>query len=153
VTRHRANSARPSTKGQLRWRLTAKYQRAEDCPGGCTCAKETNSWSPSTNSARTPAKRWWYRHHRIPTVSPPDLYRTSLYRTVIARRANQRPRQWEQVPVISITDTVCRNPAFLAMPARNGAIAAVEASPTDPQLSHIRNATIASLSWLWAQAI
>jgi hypothetical protein len=34
------------------------------------------------------------------------------------------------------------------MPARNGAMAAVEASPTDPQLSHIRNATIASLSWL-----
>ena len=56
------------------------------------------------------------------------------------------PRQFEQVPVISITDIVYWNPAFLAAAASCWAKASVEDSPTMPQVLHIRKATSASLS-------
>jgi hypothetical protein len=130
-------------------------------PSGCICANEANSWNPSANSARIAPKRWWYRHHCIPTVpNPPRSDRRQSgsencgegklkrKQKAGAQGSRQPSRQWEQVPVISMTDMECRNPAFLATPARSCPMAAVDASPTAPQVSHIRNATIAPLSWL-----
>src|SRR5580700_7177915 len=60
--------------------------------------------------------------------------------------ARRSLRQFEQVPVISITDMVHWNPAFFAVAVSCWPKASVEASPTNPQVLHIRKATSASLS-------
>src|ERR1700730_1764313 len=60
--------------------------------------------------------------------------------------------QCVQVPVISTTDNFGAKPVARAAALRLCATGAAGISPTEPQRSQIRNATIAAASWSWAQA-
>src|SRR6266480_2926672 len=60
--------------------------------------------------------------------------------------------QCAQVPVISTTDIFAAKPVERAAALRLCASGAAGISPTEPQCSQIRNATIAAASWSWAQA-
>src|SRR3978361_418332 len=60
--------------------------------------------------------------------------------------------QCAQVPVISTTDSFGAKPVARAAALRLCATGAAGISPTEPQCSQIRNATIAAASWSWAQA-
>jgi hypothetical protein len=55
----------------------------------------------------------------------------------------------QRTPQSDVLDAPASATLCCSNPARKGAMAAVEASATDPQQSHIRNAANASLSWLW----
>src|SRR5882757_7138254 len=61
-------------------------------------------------------------------------------------------RQWAQVPVISTTESFGAKPVARAAALRLCATGTAGISPTEPQRSQIRNATIAAASWSWAQA-
>src|SRR6202162_793249 len=60
--------------------------------------------------------------------------------------------QCAQVPVISTTDNFGAKPVARAEALRLCATGAAGISPTEPQRSQIRNATIAAASWSCAQA-
>src|SRR5512136_2440874 len=60
--------------------------------------------------------------------------------------------QCAQMPAISTTDNFGAKPEARAAALRLCATGAAGISPTDPQASQIRNATIAAASWSWAQA-
>ena len=60
--------------------------------------------------------------------------------------------QCAQVPVISTTDNLGAKPLARAAELRLCATGTAGISPTEPQRSQIRNATIAAASWSWAQA-
>src|SRR6266481_8030369 len=60
--------------------------------------------------------------------------------------------QWAQVPVISTTESFGAKPVARAATFRLCATGAAGISPTEPQRSQIRNATIAAASWSCAQA-
>src|SRR5450759_3408148 len=64
------------------------------------------------------------------------------------------PLFWQcaQMPVISTTDNFGAKPVARAAASRPCAIGTAGISPTEPQRSQIRNATIAAVSWSWAQA-
>src|SRR5260370_21342130 len=60
--------------------------------------------------------------------------------------------QCAQVPVISTTDNFGAKPLARAAALRLCATGAAGISPTEPQASQIRNATIEAVSWACAQA-
>ena len=72
-----------------------------------------------------------------PILRAPALMRASAAHlsahewATVPERLRHSPRQWAQVPVISMTDMAGRKPARLAAAARSCAIAAVEADLAD----------------------
>src|ERR1700737_1704295 len=89
----------------------------------------------------------------IPKEPVPDLIRDGF--PVFGKdRAQIYDAFWQcaQVPAISTTDSFGAKPEARAAALRLCATGAAGISPTEPQSSQIRNATIAAASWSCAQA-